>query len=414
MNIYLFAIVFFLVAAFAIEAVADYLNVKNIKPQLPKEFEDVYDAKKYNDSQNYLIDNTIFSTRRSLFMLGAGLLFIFFGGFNYVDLLARSFGFGQIVTGLIFVFVLLVITKIINIPFSYYDTFVLEQKYGFNKTTVKTFVSDIIKSFLLTVIIGLPVMALIVWFFVKFGAAAWLWAFLATAVFQILLTFVAPVLIMPLFNKYTPLEDGELKASVEAYAKKENFKMRGLFKMDSSKRSSKSNAYFTGFGKFRRIVLFDTLIEKHTVEELTAVLAHEMGHFKKGHILKFMVFSFVQTLFMFFLLSFFINSRGLFDAFAMQNMSVYGGLVLFGFLYAPVSFVLGIAQNYFSRKYEYEADAYVVKTYDKSFALADALKKLSADNLSNLTPHKFKVFTDYTHPPVLERINNINKLLGDK
>ncbi|MCL2389387.1 MAG: M48 family metallopeptidase [Elusimicrobia bacterium] len=414
MNLYLLAVVVFLVGTFTVELIADYLNIKNISQKLPEEFEGVYDAQKYAKSQRYLVDKTVFSTRQSAFMLVISLLFIFFGGFNTVDLFARSFGFGTIGTGLIFMLCLYVLIKIITLPFRYYNTFVLEQKYGFNKTTLKTFISDTIKSFVLTVILGAPMMVMVIWFFIRFGTFAWLWAFAAVAAFQLLLTFVAPVLIMPLFNKYTPLEDGELKTSVEAYAKKENFKMKGLFKMDGSKRSSKSNAFFTGFGKFRRIVLFDTLIEKHTTPELTAVLAHEMGHYKKGHIFKFIMFSLAQGVIIFFLLSLFINSRGLFEAFNMQYMSVYAGLVLFGFLYSPVSFVLGIIGNYFSRKYEYEADAYVVKTYQDAGHLIDALKKLSADNLSNLTPHKFKVFTEYTHPPVLKRINAIKSQMSLK
>jgi len=258
--------------------------------------------------------------------------------------------------------------------------------------------------------IAAVIFSVVIWFFVEFGAFAWIYAFLAVIIFELFFTFIYPVVIMPLFNKFTPLQDGELKTSVENYAKSENFKMKGLFTMDNSKRSSKSNAFFAGFGRFRRIVLFDTLIQKHTVEELTSVLAHEMGHFKLGHILKQMILGFVSTAFMFFLLSIFIKSPWLFEAFKTPNISVYAGIVFFGFLYTPVSFALGILTSAFSRKCEYEADAYAVTTYKKPQAMIDALKKLSVDNLSNLTPHRLKVFLEYSHPPTLERIKAIKKL----
>lgn len=239
---------------------------------------------------------------------------------------------------------------------------------------------------------------------------AWVYAVLTVIFFELLFTFIAPVLIMPLFNKYIPLEDGELKTELENYAIRENFKMKGLFKMDGSKRSTKSNAFFTGFGKFRRIVLFDTLIEKHTTQELVSVLAHEMGHYKKGHINKFMIMSFLNTILIFFVLSFFIGNVGLFEAFSMEYVSVYGSLVFFGFLYTPISMVLSVIQNVISRKYEYESDRYAVETYKNPEAMTEALKKLSVDNLSNLTPHKLKVFMEYSHPPVLERIKAIKNI----
>ena len=282
----------------------------------------------------------------------------------------------------------------------------------FNKTAVKTFILDILKSFILTLIIGLPIFALIIWFFIEFSNIAWLYVAISVILFELLITFIAPVFIMPLFNKYTPLEDGELKTELENYAKEQNFKMKGLYKMDGSKRSTKTNAFFTGFGKFRRIVLFDTLIQKHTTQELVSVLAHEMGHYKKGHIHKFMIMSFANTFILFFILSFFIGNQYLFEAFSMQNISIYGAIVFFGFLYTPISEILSIIQNIISRKYEYEADRYSVTTYKNPMSMIEALKKLSVDNLTNLTPHKFKVFIEYSHPPVLDRIKAIRKIAG--
>lgn len=410
MNIYLLIIIIFLILSYLIGFISDYLNVKNMSEVLPKEFEGYYDAEKYKKSQNYLKDKTSFSFISSLFVLVTGIVFILAGGFNFVDKFARSFGYGEIVSGMIFISVLMLLLNIIKIPFSAYNTFVIEEKYGFNKTTIKTFISDIIKNNLLLILIGLPIFAVIVWFFMEFNSMAWVYAVLTVIFFELLFTFIAPVLIMPLFNKYIPLEDGELKTELENYAIRENFKMKGLFKMDGSKRSTKSNAFFTGFGKFRRIVLFDTLIEKHTTQELVSVLAHEMGHYKKGHINKFMIMSFLNTILIFFVLSFFIGNVGLFEAFSMEYVSVYGSLVFFGFLYTPISMVLSVIQNVISRKYEYESDRYAVETYKNPEAMTEALKKLSVDNLSNLTPHKLKVFMEYSHPPVLERIKAIKNI----
>ncbi len=410
MNIYMLIIISFLIIIYLIDTIADRLNVKNISGDIPAEFEGYYDGEKYAKSQEYLKVRTNFSIVSSTFFLILQIAFIILGGFNFVDNIARSFGFGTIVTGLIFAGILLFMVEILKIPFSAYSIFVIEAKFGFNRMNVKTFISDLLKSWIVGAIIGAAVFSVIIWFFISFGKSAWLYAFAAVVIFELLLTFVYPVVIMPLFNKFTPLEDGELKNSVEEYAKKENFKMKGLFKMDNSKRSSKSNAFFAGFGKFRRIVLFDTLIEKHTVDELTSVLAHEMGHFKLGHVIRQMIFGFITMAFMFFLLSLFINSSWLFEAFRMSNQSVYAGIIFFGFLYSPISMVIGIISSRLSRKHEFEADKYAVMTYKKPEAMIDALKKLSVDNLSNLYPHSFKVFLEYSHPPVLERIKAIRNI----
>jgi STE24 endopeptidase len=229
-------------------------------------------------------------------------------------------------------------------------------------------------------------------------------------IIQLFLSFIAPVVIMPIFNKFYPLEESELKSTLEEYARAQRFKIKGVFKMDASKRSSKSNAFFTGFGKFRRIVLFDTLIAKHTVDELVSVLAHEMGHYKKKHIITSMIISILTTGLMFFILSLFLNNTGLFAAFKMENTSLYASLLFFGFLYAPIEMVLAIFGNMLSRRHEYAADAYAATTYRKPEAMIAALKKLSVDNLSNLTPHSLKVFLSYSHPPVLERIKALRNL----
>jgi STE24 endopeptidase len=314
----------------------------------------------------------------------------------------------MIVKGLVFGGILIVLSQLVGIPFSIYHTFVLEERYGFNKTTPKTFVIDILKGLLLTVLLGAPVFALILWIFSSVSLA-WLWAWGALAIIGLFIQFIAPVVILPLFNKFTPLEEGELRSKIENFAVAQKFKLSGVFKIDGSKRSTKSNAYFTGFGKTKRIALFDTLIEKHTVGELVAVLAHEIGHCKRGHIKKGMVISLASSLLMFFILSLFITQQGLYTAFGIEGTPLYAGFIFFGFLYTPISMILGIAGSILSRKHEFEADAFAAETTGQPTALIDALKKLSVDNLSNLTPHPLKVFLEYSHPPVLERIKVLRK-----
>jgi STE24 endopeptidase len=338
------------------------------------------------------------------------VVFILLGGFNVIDKFVRGLGFGYIATGLIFAGIIVYAGSLINIPFSAYDTFKIEEKYGFNRTTVKTFILDIVKSWVLTAIIGSIVFTVILWFFKLAGDFAWLYCWIAVTVFQLFLVFIAPVVILPLFNKYVPLEDGELKGEIQEFALKNDFALKGIFKMDGSKRTTKANAFFTGFGKYRRIALFDTLIEKHSVPELVSVLAHEIGHYKKKHIVKSIILSILSTGVMLYMLSLFINNRGLFDAFKMEHTSIYASLFFFSFLYAPINMVISMFGKWLSRKNEYEADRFAVEKYRKPDDFITALKKLTVSNLSNLTPHKYKVFLDYSHPPVLERIKTIRKL----
>ncbi len=409
MNNYLILVLGIILFKYALNLIVDILNVKSADPALPEEFKGYYDKEKYKKSQYYLRDKTRFGliedTVGNILMIG----FILFGGFNFIDKFARSFAQGPVVSGLIFAGLLMLIFQIINIPFSAFNIFVIEQKYGFNKTTVKTFILDIVKGLILGAIIGGVAYAAIIWFFIKAGTAAWIYCWGVLTLFELFLIFIAPVVIMPLFNKFIPLEEGELKTTLENYAKEQDFKMKGVFKMDGSRRSTKSNAFFTGFGKFRRIVLFDTLIEKHTTDELVSVLAHEIGHYKRKHIIKTMIMSIGTTGLMFFILSFFLNNEGLFNAFKMEHVSVYASLVFFGFLYTPINMIFSILSSIISRKHEYEADRFAVTTYKKPEAFINALKKLSVDNLSNLTPHPLKVFLGYSHPPVLQRIKAIRR-----
>ncbi len=410
MNTYLLIILIIIVGDYLLDFIVETLNLKHVKTELPKEFEDYYDAEKYKKAQNYLKENTRFGIITATITTPITLAFILIGGFNYVDQISRVFQLSPIPTGLIFAGILMLASQILSIPFSVYSTFVIEEKYGFNRTTVKTFILDILKSWLLIALIGGIVFSIILWFFAKAGDLAWIYCWVVVVLVQLVLTFIAPVVIMPLFNKFFPLEDSELKTAIESYAKSQKFKLKGVFTMDASKRSSKSNAFFTGFGRFRRIVLFDTLIKKHTVDELVSVLAHEMGHYKKKHILKSILLSIITTGLMFFILSLFINNEGLFSAFKMAHTSIYASLFFFAFLYTPINLLISIFSKILSRKHEYEADLYASTTYGKSESMISALKKLTVDNLSNLTPHPLNVFLNYSHPPVLERIQAMRKM----
>jgi STE24 endopeptidase len=410
MNYFLIIILAVLIGSYLLDMVVDTLNARHVKTDLPEEFRDCYDAVKYKKSQEYLRENTRFGIVSDSIMAPITIAFILFGGFNFVDQFARSLNLGSILTGLVFAGILVLASQILLIPFSIYSTFVIEEKYGFNKTTPKTFVLDILKTWLLVAVIGGIILSVVLWFFEKAGPWAWLYCWIAITLFQLFLIFIAPVVIMPIFNKFFPLKEGDLKNAINNYAGSQDFKMKGVFTMDGSKRSTKSNAFFTGFGRFRRIVLFDTLMEKHTTEELVSVLAHEMGHYKKRHILKSILISVLTTGLMFYILSLFMNNRDLFAAFRMQETSIYASLLFFAFLYAPIEMILSVFGNVLSRRNEYEADSYSVKTYKKPLSLIAALKKLSVENLSNLTPHPLKVFLSYSHPPVLERIRAIRKM----
>ena len=407
MNIYMVIILAALLIDVALKIVTEILNLNALSETLPSEFEGMYDADTYKKSQNYTRINTKFGFLAALFGLVLTLGFWFAGGFNWLDIIVRSWDYSPVWTGLLFVGILIFSKTIISLPFSIYKTFVIEEKFGFNKTTPATFIKDLLKGMLLTAVIGGLLLAGVLVFFEFAGSRAWLYCWIATTLFTLVIHYIAPTWIMPLFNKFTPIESGELKDAVLGYAKSVNFSLKGLFVMDGSRRSTKSNAFFTGFGKNKRIALFDTLIEKHTVGELVAVLAHEIGHYKKKHIIQSMIISVAHMGVMFYLLSIFLTHDGLFAAFFIDQPSIYSGLVFFGMLFAPIELVLSIFINVFSRNNEYEADRYAVETTNKGDDMVAALKKLSVHNLSNLTPHSFYVFLNYSHPPILKRIEAI-------
>ncbi len=409
MNGYLLMILGILLLGYLLEQVVALLNLQSLKPQLPEEFLGVYDPEQYAKSQEYTRVTTRFSLVESTLSLLLTLMFILAGGFNWIDGLARSFGLSSIPTGLLFTGMLTLLSTVLNLPFSIYSTFVIEQKFGFNTTMVKTFILDGIKGLLLAVLLGGPLLAAILWFFETCGDVAWLYCWIAAVIFILVMQFLTPVLIMPLFNKFIPLAEGELKEAITQYAAGQRFAIQGIYTMDGSKRSTRVNAFFTGFGRFRRIVFFDTLIEKLSSAEIVAVLAHEMGHYKLKHIVSMMLLSLLQVGLLFFILSRFLGNQGLFAAFGMEYISVYAGLIFFGFLYAPISTLISIAFNAFSRRNEYQADRFAAESGGDGEALISGLKKLSVSNLANLTPHPFKVWLSHSHPPVLARIEALRQ-----
>lgn len=387
--------------------VGEWISARRAAAELPPEIADVYDAEKYGRSREYLKATTGFHVISETFHLALLLAFWFSGGFPWLDQIVRNRGYGPIVTGILYIGILGFAGMILNLPFDLYSTFVIEERFGFNRTSLRTFVLDRVKGLLLTVLLGVPFLAAVLWFFNATGSSAWLYCWLFAVVLSVFIQFVAPVWIMPLFNKFTPLPDGELKQAIVDFAQSVRFAFKEIFVVDSSKRTSKTNAFFTGFGRNKRIALFDTLVEKSTVSEIVAVLAHEVAHYKKKHIVVGMLLGFLHTGLLFYLLSIFIGNPRLFQAFSMENLSSYAGLLFFAMLYEPISFLISIPMNALSRHNEYEADRYAKENIPDREQLVSALKKLYATNLGNLNPHKLYVILNYSHPPLLQRIRAI-------
>ena len=409
MNIYLLAIIIFLIGFYILDAVVEIWNSYRITTNIPEEFQDVYDQEKYTKSQEYLKETTRFGLFQGGGFLILTIIFILIGGFNFLDLKIRALSYPDIFTGVIYILILVFISQLISLPFSYFSTFKIESKYGFNKSTKKIFVMDFIKSSILGTVIASVILLVVLGFFEYYPNNGWLIVWAALTLIQFILIYIAPTLIMPIFNKFTPLEDGDLKNEVENFATKHQFNIEGIYTMDGSKRSTKANAFFTGFGKQKRIVLFDTLIDTNTSKELLAVLAHEIGHYKMKHIHQGVIMSILTTGLMLFLLSFFLDNKNIADAFKMDNVSIYTSIVFFGFLFRPLEEILSIFNNLISRKNEFAADTFSKETTNDPESLISGLKKLSVESLSNLTPIKFKVFMDYSHPPVIERIQALRK-----
>jgi STE24 endopeptidase len=403
----LYIIIGIIIVNFIIDKILDTLNAKHYNDALPSELQDVYDDEEYKKSQLYKATNHKFSNFTSLFSLVLTLGFFYFDGFEFVDNIARNYSDNNIVIALIFFGIIMLASDIITTPFAYYKTFVIEEKFGFNKTTVKTFIVDKIKGWLMLAIIGGGILALIVWFYEFTGNAFWLYAWALVTVFTVFMNMFYSRLIVPLFNKQTPLEDGELRNKISAYAKSVGFKLDKIFVIDGSKRSTKANAYFSGFGSEKRVTLYDTLIKDLNDEEIVAVLAHEVGHYKKKHIIFNLLASIILTGLTLYLLSLFVSNPLLSNALGVEIPSFHIGLIAFGLLYSPISEITGLIMNYMSRRFEYQADNYAKSTYTGAH-LITSLKKLSKNSLSNLTPHKAYVFMHYSHPTLLQRIKNLS------
>ncbi|MBI72101.1 MAG: peptidase M48 [Candidatus Marinimicrobia bacterium] len=410
MNIYFFIIPFILFFEYLLSTVVRLLNLRALDPNLPDEFKDTFDSDKYIKSQEYARTNSKFSYITSTFSLLITLIFIYGGIYNIIDQWLLGFLENKIIIGLLFFGLLTLITDIISLPFSIYRTFVIEEKFGFNKTTYSTFLLDKIKGYFLMIFIGAPVLSVILYFFETFPKEySWIYAWVLITIFGLVMQPIFNILIAPMFNKFKPMPEGPLLDKIKNYLDKVNFPVKKLEIMDGSKRSTHSNAYFSGLGKNKRIALFDTLVEQMDDNEIIAVIAHEVGHYKLKHIHSGIILSAIQSGIMFYILSLFLLDEMLFAAFYMENISVYASLLFFSTLYTPISMLVGFLFSYISRKNEFAADAFSAETSKLPDSLITGLKKMSKENLSNLTPHWLNVMLNYTHPPVIDRIIALRK-----
>lgn len=408
-NEWLYLILGIVVVDYIIDQVLDFLNLKHSKNVVPDKLKALYNEEEYARAQEYQKAKSRFGFFTSAFSSGLTIAVLALGGFGWLDGFLRGYITDPILLSLGFFGVLFILSDIVNTPFSYYSTFVLEERFGFNKTTMKTFLMDKLKGYLLTIIVGGLLGYALLWIVHQLGEYFWLYALALISVFMLIMNLFYTSLILPLFNKLKPLEEGELKDKIMAYARGVNFPLDNIFVIDGSKRSTKANAFFSGIGKKKKIVLYDTLIEKHSHEELVAVLAHEVGHFKKKHIVLSLMLSLVQMAITFYVLSLFVFSENLSVALGGSEMAIHLNFIAFGLLYTPISRLTGLMMNALSRKNEFEADAFAVSTYSAQ-PLMEALKKLSVSTLSNLTPHPAYVFAHYSHPPLLQRLNAMEAL----
>ncbi|MEM6515825.1 MAG: M48 family metallopeptidase [Bacteroidota bacterium] len=393
---------------FIIDKVLDAVNAKKYDDPIPEELSDVYDEEEYQKSQTYKKTNYRFGLISSTFSIVLTLVFLFFDGFEIVDNIAREYSNNPIIIALIFFGIIMIGSDILTTPFSIYKTFVIEERFGFNKTTLKTFAMDKVKGLVMTIILGGGILALIVWFYQQTQDDFWLYTWGIVTFFTVFMNMFYARLIVPLFNKQTPLNEGSLRDKISAYAKSVGFNLDKIFIIDGSKRSTKANAYFSGFGSEKRVTLYDTLVNDLDEEEIVAVLAHEVGHYKKKHIIFNLFASILLTGLTLFILSIFISNPLLSNALGVEKASFHVGLIAFGLLYSPISEITGLLMNQLSRAFEYQADDYAKNTYAAQ-PLITSLKKLSKNSLSNLTPHPAYVFVHYSHPTLLERIKNLNK-----
>ncbi len=405
----LYIIVIIATASYVFDQLLDYINLKAQRPDIPDEVASFYDREKYLRSLQYHRDLTRFSFLTSAFGFILSLFMLLSGGFGWLDTVLREFFSNEIILALAFFAVLALASDILTLPFQLYSVFVIEERYGFNKMSPKTFVLDKLKGYMLAAIIGAPLLALLIFLVLEIGPSFWLWFAVAASIFILFVNMFYTSLILPLFNKLSPLQEGELKTAIEAFARQVEFPLDNIYVIDGSRRSSKANAFFSGIGKKKKIVLYDTLINRHTTEELVAVLAHEVGHFKKKHIIWSYVISIVQVFFTLFILSLMVYNENLSIALGGSQLSIHVNLIAFTILFSPISGITGLLMAIYSRRNEFQADAYASAAYNGP-ALAEALKRLSVDTLSNLYPHPVYVFFHYSHPPLLKRLAAISEL----
>jgi len=406
-QIILYAITGFILFEFVLTKLLSYLNLKTWNKPLPAEVKDLYDAKKYAEAKDYALANYKVGIITSVLMLIVTVVFLWMKGFAWVDEIARSYSSSPVIQSLIFFAIIGAASSAIGLPFEVYDTFVIEEKFGFNKTTAKTFVLDKLKGLALAVVVGGGILALLTFLYGLLGNKFWIAAWIVVASFSIFIAMFYTNLLLPIFNKLTPLESGELRSSIERYAAKVNFPLTNIMVMDGSKRSTKANAFFSGMGSKKNIVLYDNLIKDMNTEEITAVLAHEVGHYKKKHVTQSIVISVVQMGIMFFIFGWLAANPLMAEVLGAKENSFHLSLVTFSLLYSPVSLLTGLLMNLFSRKNEYEADNYAKETYSAE-PLITSLKKLSVNHLSNLQPHPAYVFFNYSHPTLLQRMQNLS------
>ena len=408
-NLYYYIIVIAIIIEYLFSSISSILDIKNITPTIPSDFKKAYDQEKYILSQDYLKARTSFGLFSSSFSLILIMIVIHSDIFGLLDQFVRGQSDSYILQGLLFIGIIYFFQDIVSLPFSIYHTFVIEERFGFNKTTLNLFIIDKIKGYAIFIVLGSIVITPILYFFHVYGDIGWLIAWSILTAFMIAVQPLFVHVIAPMFNKFTPLEEGELRSAIEKYTAKVNFPLARIDIMDGSKRSAHSNAYFTGFGKSRRIAIFDTLVEKHSINEIVSVVAHEVGHYKLKHVFQGTILGIIETGIMLFAFNLIMNDISLFQVFGVSQLSVHAGIVFFSMLYAPVSMFTSIVTTAISRKNEYEADKYSYDTTNNKKALVSMLIGLSANNLSHLTPHPLKVFLSYSHPPVVDRIKAVNQ-----
>ena len=404
-----FIIVVFLCLDFVLERVLESLNSKHMSPVLPDSLKGIYDEKEYSRFQSYKRENGRLDSWSSGVGFVVMIVFLVAGGFGWYNSWVVSLTDSVVWQTILFVVGLSVGSSVLDIPFDYYATFRIEEKYGFNKTTRRVYWLDTVKELVLSLVLGGVLLELVVWFYTWAGTYFWLYAWGAVTLFSVLMAMFYSQLIVPLFNKQTPLQEGALRDKIQAFAGKVGFKLDNIYVIDGSKRSTKANAYFTGLGPKKRVVLYDTLIDELTEEEIVAVLAHEVGHYKKRHTLRSMVVSVIQMGVLFWLFSLCVNNAALSEALGGDWAYFQLGLIAFAILYSPVNLIFGVGMNVWSRSNEYEADAFAARYYESDY-LVSGLKKISVKSLSNLTPHPLYEYIYYSHPSLLKRIDAIKRI----